>query len=179
MTVALNLLLVEDSPSDARLLEAYLEEGLLGVGSIEREGTLAGALTRLARGDVDAVLLDLGLPDSSGLDTFRRGRHEQPARSRRHRQRSERRPASPKRRSRWARRTTCSRTTRRPRIWRGPSPTPSGAKQVIEDAERTKRDQLDAKDRFLSHVSHELRTPLAAVHQFVSLVADEHRRPVG
>ena len=50
--------------------------------------------------------------------------------------------------------------------------------QVIEDAERTKRDQLDAKDRFLSHVSHELRTPLAAVHQFVSLVADGTAGPL-
>src|SRR6185295_4903911 len=71
MANALNLLIVEDSPSDARLLEACLYEGMLGVGSIEREGTLGGALTRLDLGDIDAVLLDLGLPDSSGTDTIR------------------------------------------------------------------------------------------------------------
>jgi len=50
--------------------------------------------------------------------------------------------------------------------------------QVIEDLERAKRDQLEAKDRFLSQVSHELRTPLAAVHQFVSLVADGTAGPL-
>ncbi|MDH3214168.1 MAG: hybrid sensor histidine kinase/response regulator [Myxococcales bacterium] len=38
--------------------------------------------------------------------------------------------------------------------------------------ERSHREQLELKDRFLSHVSHELRTPLAAIHQFVSLLLD-------
>ena len=34
--------------------------------------TQAAAMDRLAKGDVDVVLLDLGLPDSQGLETFAR-----------------------------------------------------------------------------------------------------------
>jgi signal transduction histidine kinase len=50
--------------------------------------------------------------------------------------------------------------------------------RVLDDLERARHAQLEAKDRFLSHVSHELRTPLAAVYQFVSLVADETVGPL-
>lgn len=41
--------------------------------------------------------------------------------------------------------------------------------QELGDA---RRQQLEMKDRFLSHVSHELRTPLAALHQYLSLTLD-------
>lgn len=40
------------------------------------------------------------------------------------------------------------------------------------DLEAAQREQLELKNRFLSHVSHELRTPLTAVHQFLSLCLD-------
>lgn len=40
------------------------------------------------------------------------------------------------------------------------------------DLDQTRLEQLETRDKFLSHVSHELRTPLTAVHQFVSLVLD-------
>ena len=50
------------------------------------------------------------------------------------------------------------------------------ARQLAEDRSReieaTRREQLELKDRLLSHVSHELRTPLAALHQFLSIVLD-------
>ncbi len=39
-------------------------------GHIERVDRLSKGIDRLATGDVDAVLLDLGLPDSQGLNTF-------------------------------------------------------------------------------------------------------------
>jgi PAS domain S-box-containing protein len=39
-------------------------------GHIERVDRLSKGIARLATGDIDAVLLDLGLPDSQGLNTF-------------------------------------------------------------------------------------------------------------
>lgn len=47
-----------------------------------------------------------------------------------------------------------------------------------EQLDANRREQLELRDKFLSHVSHELRTPLAAVHQFVSLILDEVAGPV-
>ncbi len=38
--------------------------------AIEWVSRLAEGLERLGRGGIDLVLLDLGLPDSQGLDTF-------------------------------------------------------------------------------------------------------------
>ncbi|HKK27849.1 MAG TPA: PAS domain S-box protein [Gemmatimonadota bacterium] len=65
----LRLLLVEDNDGDARLLqEAAAEVGDLRM-DVERVATLAGGLDRLDAGPVDAILLDLDLPDSRGLDT--------------------------------------------------------------------------------------------------------------
>jgi len=40
------------------------------VFDIESADLLSSGLTYLARGDIDVVLLDIGLPDSNGLDTF-------------------------------------------------------------------------------------------------------------
>jgi len=67
----MRLLLLEDNDGDARLLReaaAEVEDPRLDV---ERVATLAEGLDRLEAGPVDAVLLDLVLPDSRGLDTVR------------------------------------------------------------------------------------------------------------
>jgi len=63
----LTLLLVEDNPGDARLVR----EAIYGCGvpvEIVYAGSLADAATRIEP-HVDAVLLDLGLPDSTGVST--------------------------------------------------------------------------------------------------------------
>jgi len=41
-----------------------------------------------------------------------------------------------------------------------------------EELDRTRREQLEMKDQFISHVSHELRSPLAALHQFTTIMLD-------
>ena len=64
------VLLIEDNPGDARLIAEMLREAQgagFGLESIER---LAPGLERLAQGGIDAVLLDLSLPESQGLDTL-------------------------------------------------------------------------------------------------------------
>jgi len=65
------ILLVEDNPGDARLLEWYLSKPGAETFELTRAERLADARERLAERRFDAVLLDLSLPDSSGLDTVR------------------------------------------------------------------------------------------------------------
>jgi diguanylate cyclase (GGDEF)-like protein len=64
------VLLIEDDPYDAELTMAALGEIRSFPCMVERAETLSRGLERLSRGGVDLVLLDLGLPDSLGLDTF-------------------------------------------------------------------------------------------------------------
>jgi signal transduction histidine kinase len=44
-------------------------------------------------------------------------------------------------------------------------------KRAVE-LEKSRLQQLQVKDQFLSHVSHELRSPLTAIHQFVTILLD-------
>jgi serine phosphatase RsbU (regulator of sigma subunit) len=74
---ALSLLLVEDDDGDALLVEDELAERLPH-GKIARARTLEDALSRLSPA-IDCVLLDLGLPDASGLDAVARLRSRAPS----------------------------------------------------------------------------------------------------
>jgi DNA-binding NarL/FixJ family response regulator len=68
----LRILLIEDNPGDARLLEVTLSE-VLGRGlELDVQQSLSGGVQRLAREAFSVVLLDLNLPDSQGLDTLER-----------------------------------------------------------------------------------------------------------
>jgi signal transduction histidine kinase len=75
---AVKILLVEDSLSDAVLLQESLSER----GAGEFEFTLAESwkegVARLRDQSFDVLLLDLSLPDSIGCDTFLRARAEAP-----------------------------------------------------------------------------------------------------
>ncbi len=66
----MRLLLVEDNPGDARLIRelARCSGRPLPAPHVVRD--MAGALESLQQGSWDVVLLDLGLPDSQGLETF-------------------------------------------------------------------------------------------------------------
>jgi signal transduction histidine kinase len=70
----LRVLLIEDNPGDARLMTEMLKQGAgLGLAAELRHApTLAAAAEQLRAGPVDLVLLDLGLPESQGLETFQR-----------------------------------------------------------------------------------------------------------
>jgi signal transduction histidine kinase len=68
------VLLVEDNPGDTRLLrEMFNEDSSLNV-DLTFVGCMAEAEAYLAAHAVDAVLLDLGLPDAHGLAAIRRAR---------------------------------------------------------------------------------------------------------
>jgi PAS domain S-box-containing protein len=72
------VLLVEDNPGDADLVRIALSEGSGGF-AVQHVGRLADALAYLASSDVDAVLLDLGLPDATGVECVERIRAAFPA----------------------------------------------------------------------------------------------------
>lgn len=64
------VLLIEDNPAEARLLRELLAEAAGPRYAILHADRLSTGLRVLAGGSVNAVLLDLSLPDGSGLDTF-------------------------------------------------------------------------------------------------------------
>jgi MinD-like ATPase involved in chromosome partitioning or flagellar assembly/CheY-like chemotaxis protein len=67
----INVLLLEDSPDYAELVQQWLSTGNDDVRfSLSWTDSLAAGLNRLGKGGTDVVLLDLGLPDSEGRDTF-------------------------------------------------------------------------------------------------------------
>ncbi|OFX24185.1 MAG: hypothetical protein A2V77_07655 [Anaeromyxobacter sp. RBG_16_69_14] len=65
------VLLVEDNPGDADLVRAALEEAA-GTSQVHHVERLSQALSWLQSGHVDAVLLDLSLPDSAGVEGVER-----------------------------------------------------------------------------------------------------------
>ena len=68
-TKTIHVLLVEDNPGDARFVRELIREAPdLSIHHVDR---LADGIAHLAAHKVDVVLLDLGLPDSQGLDTLR------------------------------------------------------------------------------------------------------------
>ncbi|MFB6196060.1 MAG: hybrid sensor histidine kinase/response regulator [Haloplanus sp.] len=73
---ALDILLVEDNPADARLVEHHLTaphvRDLVGEVTLHHREALAPALDDLERDPYDVVFLDLGLPESTGLETLDR-----------------------------------------------------------------------------------------------------------
>ncbi len=64
------VLLVEDSPGDARLIRYMLDDAGGELFDLEHVERLGDGLRRLGDGNIGVVLLDLSLPDSQGLATF-------------------------------------------------------------------------------------------------------------
>jgi PAS domain S-box-containing protein len=73
------VLLVEDNPGDADLIRELLPKDGQGSFEITHASRLATAVELVGSDHFDLVLLDLGLPDSAGLDTVRAVRRQAPA----------------------------------------------------------------------------------------------------
>lgn len=68
----IKILLVEEDPRDLDGLQRAVATARGGRYELEWAGELSQALERLSHGGVDALLLDLDLPDSEGIVTFER-----------------------------------------------------------------------------------------------------------
>ena len=70
MEIKINILLVEDNPADARLIDIYLKEGFGNSFVLSVCDSMFETLALLSKTIFDVIILDLSLPDSNGLETF-------------------------------------------------------------------------------------------------------------
>jgi signal transduction histidine kinase len=168
----IDVLVVEDDPDHAQLALAVLKSQGRGVYRTCVAPDLGEALERARERSYDAILLDLMLPDFSGLETVERMR-EAVAKT----------PIVVMTSN--DDRDTAIRALKlgaQDYIVKGElyaSMLPRALSYAIERQrilaalEATRREQIELKDELLRHISHELRTPLTALHQFLSLMIDE------
>jgi MinD-like ATPase involved in chromosome partitioning or flagellar assembly/CheY-like chemotaxis protein len=69
-----SVLLIEDSPDSAMLVNHFLGASKIAEFRVVTAASLQAAREELARERFDAILLDLNLPDSRGIETFARVR---------------------------------------------------------------------------------------------------------
>jgi signal transduction histidine kinase len=164
------VLLVEDNPGDADLVRLRLVEGH-SQAKVRCVNRLSEALASLTKEEPALVLLDLNLPDSHGAETFRKvlkhapnvpivvlsGQDDE------------------------ALAISAVHHGVQDYLVKGAFSGQQLERSIRYAVERqallraleiTRKEQLEFKNRLLSHVSHELRTPLTCIHQYVTLIAD-------
>ena len=67
-----SILLIEDNPGDRRLIREMLAEAGNVAFDVQYADRLQAAMECLGQNGVEVILLDLGLPDSQGLETLRK-----------------------------------------------------------------------------------------------------------
>ena len=167
----LQVLLVEDNAGDVRLLREMFSKERRDAFELTHLLRMSEAETHLAKGGVDIVLLDLGLPDGHGLDTVRRAH-----------------AAAPEvpvivltGLDDEALAAEAMIAGAQDYLIKGQIENralPRALRHAIErhrlqtETDLIRTNQMQFKDEFLSHVSHELRSPLTAVRQFVTILRD-------
>jgi len=66
----ISVLIIEDNPGDARLIEEMLKEAKRFQFNFFNHQTLSEGLEELLKNEINVILLDLNLPDSIGLNTI-------------------------------------------------------------------------------------------------------------
>lgn len=69
---------IEDSPSDTALFSALIKQVVEFDIAIDHANQLADGLSKVEESKYDAVVLDLGLPDSLGITTYDKMREHAP-----------------------------------------------------------------------------------------------------
>ena len=171
-----HVLLIEDNPGDADLVKLRLVEGNSDV-QVNCVPRLSDALACLDVEMPALVLLDLNLPDSHGAETFRRimqkapnvpvvilsGQDDEALAIKAVHQGVQDYLVKSEITSKQLERAVRYAVERQ---------------GLLRSLEITRNQQLEFKNRFLSHVSHELRTPLTCIHQYVSILLDGLAGPV-
>jgi signal transduction histidine kinase len=169
---ALQILLVEDNAGDARLLREMFSKEKPDSFELTHLLRMSEAETHLAKGGVDIVLLDMGLPDGHGLDTVRRAHAVA--------------PGIPMivltGLDDEALAAEAMKEGAQDYLIKGQIENralPRALRHAIErhrmqtETDLIRTHQMQFKDEFLSHVSHELRSPLSAIRQFVTILLDQ------
>jgi signal transduction histidine kinase len=169
---ALQVLVVEDNAGDVRLLREMFSKEKPGSFELTHLLRMSEAVIHLAKGGVDIVLLDMGLPDGHGLNTVRRvhaaapgvpvivltGLDDE------------------------ALAAEAMKEGAQDYLIKGQIENralPRALRHAIErhrmqtETDLIRTDQMKFQDEFLSHVSHELRSPLTAIYQFVTILLDK------
>jgi signal transduction histidine kinase len=167
----LQVLLVEDNAGDVRLLREMFSKEKRNAFQLTHLFRMSEAEIHLAKGGVDIVLLDLGLPDGHGLDTVRRAHAAA--------------PGVPvivlTGLDDEALAAAAMNAGAQDYLIKGQIENralPRALRHAIErhrmqtETDLIQTHQMQFKDEFLSHVSHELRSPLTAVRQFVTILLD-------
>jgi signal transduction histidine kinase len=168
---ALQVLLVEDNAGDVRLLREMFSKERPDSFALTHLLRMSEAEIHLAKGGVDIVLLDMGLPDGHGLDTVRRAHAVA--------------PTVPMivltGLDDEALAAQAMKEGAQDYLIKGQIENralPRALRHAIErhrmqtETDLIRTNQIQFKDEFLSHVSHELRSPLSAIRQFVSILLD-------
>lgn len=170
-TIPTQVLLIEDNPGDADLVRLRLLEGDSPV-EVNCAQRLCDGLARLGKTPPPAVvLLDLNLPDSNGANTFRAilekapdvavvilsGQDDEALAIRALHQGVQDYLVKDDITGRHLERVLRYAIERQ---------------GLLRSLEMSRQQQLEFKNRFLSHVSHELRTPLTCIHQYVTILLD-------
>ena len=164
------VLLVEDNPGDADLVRLRLVEGRSDV-QVRCVKRLSEALAVLDKEAPALILLDLNLPDSHGAETFRKVMKHS--------------PNVPivvlSGQDDEALAINAVHHGVQDYLVKGAFTGKQLERSIRYAMERqamlralevTRKEQVEFKNRLLSHVSHELRTPLTCIHQYISLIAD-------
>ena len=185
--MSIHLLFVEDNPGDVLLLQGMLDYAYPGQYTTALAASLAEASVQLGRQAFDAVLLDLSLPDSTGLETVDRLSAAAPGvpivvltglddeevglETVRHGAQDY---LLKGRADAW----TVARAVRYAIERKRTEEALDAARRSAEQAKLTAERASQAKDHFLAVLSHELRTPLTPVLATVTMLQRECRDDV-
>jgi signal transduction histidine kinase len=167
----LQVLLVEDNAGDVRLLREMFGKERPDSFELTHFLRMSEAEIHLAKGGVDIVLLDMGLPDGHGLDTVRRA----------HRVAPDVPMIVLTGLDDEALAAEAMKEGAQDYLIKGQIENralPRALRHAIErhrmqtETDLIRTQQIQFKDQFLSHVSHELRSPLSAIRQFVTILLD-------
>jgi signal transduction histidine kinase len=170
------VLLIEDNPGDADLVRLRLTESKRQV-DVNCVSRLSDALKWIEKRPPSVVLLDLNLPDSHGIETFRKvlekaphlpvvilsGQDDEALATKAIHQGVQDYIVKGDLTSRNLERAMRYAVQRQ---------------ALLHSLEISRKQQIEFKNQFLSHVSHELRTPLTSIHQYASLLFDGLSGPV-